>query len=142
MVHDNKFSRLFQRQHLLSMHLFFNTCCQYASMLYCNTCCTYSSWQLIPANISRIFFQMQMLVFSIRLFHSDLYFTGHTGYIRQQVKPKSAEACTYWCSIWKLRWPVNQSLNGEESTLQVVASWRENQSSSFSFSTLIGKWLI
>lgn len=75
-------------------------------------------------------------------YFKNIFSNANAGYIIQQVKPKSVEAYTYWCSIWKLRWPVNQSLNGEESTLQVVASWRENQSSSFSFSTLIGKWLI
>lgn len=29
----------------------------------------------------------------------------------------------YWCSIWKLRWPVNQSLKGDCSTLHVEMSW-------------------
>jgi len=27
---------------------------------------------------------------------------------------------THWCSIWKLRWPVNQSLNHDFSTLHVA----------------------
>lgn len=30
---------------------------------------------------------------------------------------------TYWCSIWKFKCPVNQSLNQEWSTLHVAWSW-------------------
>ena len=31
---------------------------------------------------------------------------------------------THWCSIWKLRWPLNQSLKADLWTLHVAWSWR------------------
>ena len=40
--------------------------------------------------------------------------------------PLHAHACAHWCSIWKLRCPLNQSLKKDCSTLQVAAScWGE-----------------
>lgn len=33
--------------------------------------------------------------------------------------------CAHWCSIWKLRCPLNQSMKSEGSTLQVAASCQE-----------------
>ena len=39
--------------------------------------------------------------------------------------PTPASACAHWCSIWKLRCPLNQSLKKDCSTLQVAASCGE-----------------
>ena len=51
-----------------------------------------------------------------------------------QVKKTS----TYWCSIWKLRCPVNQSLKRPGSTLVVEIVWAVTQSWFFSSSISIG----
>lgn len=32
---------------------------------------------------------------------------------------------THWCSIWKLRWPLNQSLKADLWTLHVARTWRK-----------------
>lgn len=40
-------------------------------------------------------------------------------------------ACAHWCSIWKLRCPLNQSLKKDCSTLQVAASCRGERVSSW-----------
>ena len=49
---------------------------------------------------------------------------------------------THWCSIWKFRCPVNQSLKIPWSTLHVEFNCDVNQSSFLSISTFIGIWLI
>lgn len=48
--------------------------------------------------------------------------------LRTHSPPPPGGACrahTHWCSIWKLRCPLNQSMKSEGSTLQVAASCQE-----------------
>ena len=49
-------------------------------------------------------------------------------------------AATYWCSIWKLRCPVNQSLNSDFSTLHVADSCISSHVTWRSCSIVIGRW--
>lgn len=49
---------------------------------------------------------------------------------------------THWCSIWKLRWPENQSLKKDWSTLHVAFSCAVTQSSSWSRLMSMGMWFI
>jgi len=48
---------------------------------------------------------------------------------------------SYWCSIWKFRCPVNQSLKNDFSISQVATIWSFNQGFSASYSIFIGIWL-
>ena len=48
---------------------------------------------------------------------------------------------TYWCSIWKFRCPVNQSLKKERSTLQVACICSLTHGSASSALTSMGTWL-
>ena len=48
---------------------------------------------------------------------------------------------TYWCSIWKFKWPVNQSLNGDLAILHVAFNCMRNQDiSESSCETSITTW--
>lgn len=42
---------------------------------------------------------------------------------------------THWCSIWKLRWPLNQSLKADLWTLHVAWSWRGRSEGSMALGT-------
>lgn len=39
--------------------------------------------------------------------------------------PRSSGPAAYWCSIWKLRCPLNQSLKADSWTLHVARSWKQ-----------------
>ena len=43
------------------------------------------------------------------------------------VSSQDSNWLTHWCSIWKLRWPRNQSAKNEDSALQVPANWRRRR---------------
>ena len=53
-----------------------------------------------------------------------------------------SQRSTYWCSIWKLRCPVNQSLNQLGDTLHVEIVCDVTQSFSWSRAISIGIWFI
>lgn len=50
---------------------------------------------------------------------------GCWGSPHPPITSPASRAHTHWCSIWKLRCPLNQSMKSEGSTLQVAASCRE-----------------
>ena len=73
---------------------------------------------------------------------NKLLYTLHTHLqLLAFVKKICISDLSYWCSIWKFRCPVNQSLKNDFSISQVATIWSFNQGFSASYSIFIGIWL-
>ena len=94
--------------------------------------------------INKLLYTLHTQIFFVLYLTSYFWGEGNLqllAFCNPSVRKICISDLSYWCSIWKFRCPVNQSLKNDFSISQVATIWSFNQGFSASYSIFIGIWL-